>query len=322
MGRMPRAAERLPSQRESRDLRELEAQVAALKADILTHEQSLRDVMDLRNSADRRVRQLEAEVKELRPPSTDGLSSVIPKIKDTTSTTFYDHVNFGFEWLRRFHIEDIVPITVAALKKVGRKMEKDLCFSLITCKGMHSAREQLLRGHELKIAQHLREKVYTAEHFSVLRLVGNMSGRICSLIEQSIKYEHLPDGSKRRQMMMPASNVPAPSIFSLSEIRAAEKQAEQASGLLLRDHDDRNGADICSRMFALDRVIATSMQHTSRSGGMSTAGSVEDPHLICVSGDGAGLKQGKSGVRVGHFCGSTNLLNQSSLDFKNWVFYN
>lgn len=40
-----------------------------------------------------------------------------------------------------------------------------------------------------------------------------------------------------------------------------------------------------------------------------------------MSGDGAGLTQGKSGVRVGHFCGSTNLLNQSSLDFKNWVFY-
>lgn len=106
-----------------------------------------------------------------------------------------------------------------------------------------------------------------------------MSGRICGLIEQSIKYEHNKDGTKRRQMLLPSSRVPAPSIFSLSEIRAAERQAEQASGLCLRDHDDRNGADICGKQFALDRAIRDSMLHSSRSGGMATAGSAADPHL-------------------------------------------
>ena len=54
---------------------------------------------------------------------------------------------------------------------------------------------------------------------------------------------------------------------------------------------------------------------------MATAGTKKHPHLICMSGDGAGLTARDSGVRVGHFCGSTNLLNQSSLDFVNWLFY-
>ena len=43
--------------------------------------------------------------------------------------------------------------------------------------------------------------------------------------------------------------------------------------------------------------------------------------MICVTGDGAGLSARDSGVRVGHFCGSTNMLAQSSSDFVNWLFY-
>ena len=40
--------------------------------------------------------------------------------------------------------------------------------------------------------------MYTPDHFSLLRLVGKMSKRVCGLIEQSIKYHaHFADGSKR-----------------------------------------------------------------------------------------------------------------------------
>ena len=65
-----------------------------------------------------------------------------------------------------------------------------------------------------KIAEHLTTNVYTANHFSLLRLVGKLSKRVCSLIEQSIKYKHYADGSKERQMLFPGSRVPAPSLFS------------------------------------------------------------------------------------------------------------
>ena len=54
---------------------------------------------------------------------------------------------------------------------------------------------------------------------------------------------------------------------------------------------------------------------------MATEGTKTDPHLMCISGDGAGLTAASTGVRVGHFVGSTNLLNQSSLDVVTWLFY-
>ena len=64
-----------------------------------------------------------------------------------------------------------------------------------------------------------------------------------------------------------------------------------------------------------------SVKNTSRAQGMATRGSKTDPHLMCITGDGAGVSAKDSGVRVGHFPGSTNLLNQSSLDVVTWLFY-
>ena len=60
---------------------------------------------------------------------------------------------------------------------------------------------------------------------------------------------------------------------------------------------------------------------TDRTGGMATAGSEEDPHVVRITGDGAGLTRAKSGVRVGVFLGSTEYLNQSSNDVVDLVTY-
>jgi hypothetical protein len=149
--------------------------------------------------------------------------------------------------------------------------------------------------------------VYTNDHFSLLRLVAKMSKRVCGLLEQSFKWVHHADGTKDRQMLCPGSKVPAPSMFSLAGINESESKAEAETHLHLdlRDHDDRKGADICGAAYALDRAIFDSIGHTSRAGGMATKGTKDDPHLICVSGDGAGLTARDSGVRVASFPGST-----------------
>ena len=52
---------------------------------------------------------------------------------------------------------------------------------------------------------------------------------------------------------------------------------------------------------------------------MATAGTQADPHKVCVTGDGAGLSGAYSGVAVRSFNGSTEGLNQSSLDIVNWL---
>ena len=122
-------------------------------------------------------------------------------------------------------------------------------------------------------------------------------------------------------MLCPGSSIPAPSLFALRDINAAEDQAEKDSKLLLHEHPDRKGADICGQPYGLDRAIIDSLAQVSRAGGIATFGTKENPHLICITGDGAGLTGRDSGVRVAHFVGSTNMLNQSSLDCVNWLFY-
>ena len=75
------------------------------------------------------------------------------------------------------------------------------------------------------------------------------------------------------------------------------------TNLLLNDHADRKGADICGKAHALDIAILDSINNSTRAGGMATSGDADDPHLICITGDGAGLTGRDSGVRVAHFPG-------------------
>mmetsp|Transcript_9321 Transcript_9321/g.19486 ORF Transcript_9321/g.19486 Transcript_9321/m.19486 type:complete len:176 (+) Transcript_9321:429-956(+) len=55
---------------------------------------------------------------------------------------------------------------------------------------------------------------------------------------------------------------------------------------------------------------------------MATMGDcVDRAHIICITGDGANLTHGSTGVRVAFFCGSTEFLNQSSNDVTDLVMY-
>ena len=211
MGRMPVAAQSQPSQRESAELREAQALITALKADIETHEAVLGEALNMRNSYERRMKGVQGELaeckrelKKLQPQQLTGGNASIPKIKDLSSQTFYDHVDIFYDWGKRFHTDDISPIVVAGIKKINRKAEQpdlDLLRKILMTNGMAAARNALLEGHEKEIATHLLKNFYTDSHFSILRLVGTISKRVAGLIEQSVKWVHNSDGSKSRQML-------------------------------------------------------------------------------------------------------------------------
>ena len=321
MGRQPAREQRLTAQRASAEFREQVTSNAELLRRIGELEEELRQTKNYRQADRNTVTQLKEELDKIKPHSLDGRSTSIPKIKSHTSQAFYNHVDFIYRSLRRFDSSDIAAVTSAAVNKLSRERKEDFAGGLLCAPGLKSAREVLLHDHELKIADHLALEVLTSDHFSLLRLVGGMSKRLCGLIEQAIKWVHHTDGSKTRQVLRPGSTVGMPPIFGLRGINAAEATAESESGVALNDHIDRCGADICGKAHAIDRAMRDSIRWTSRSGGMATKGSLAEPHLMCITGDGAGLTAAKSGVRVGHFPGSTNLLNQSSLDCANWLFY-
>ena len=321
MGRF-KGSDFMPSQREAPEMRELRMQLSEEKRKHELTSQWCADAIANRTAADNKVAALEAELADIKVPSLDTRAASIKKM-NTTSTDFYEHVDVIYRFLKRYDPADIAPLTVAALRKLQREVftESNFFSELLAGSGFKAAREALLHEHDVKIAKHLGENVYTADHFSILRLVGNVSKRVCGLIEQSVKWVHHTNGLKSRQMLHPDSKVPAPSLFSVNAINAAEEAAAQASKLELNDHDDRKGADICGKAYALDRAMLDSLKQTTRAGGMATRGTKDDPHLICVTGDGAGLTARDSGVRVAHFVGSTNFLSQSSQDCVNWLFY-
>ena len=61
------------------------------------------------------------------------------------------------------------------------------------------------------------------------------------------------------------------------------------SKLELQENADRKGADICGKAYALDLAMLESITNSSRAGGMATRGEKSDPHLMCITGDGAGV---------------------------------
>ena len=311
-----------PSQRHCSDIRRAEAKAAEAARVVQVKEEEKQHAFRQRSTEKAEIKRLEEELKDLKAASLAGLNGAIGKLSKQSST-FYDHVAFGYDWLKRYNILDIPPLIAAVLKKLGNEKGEDLRWKTLMDEGMASARNALLHEHEEQISKHLTEKVFTGEHFALLRLVGGMSKRLCGLIEQSLKYVHRSDGTRSKQRLHPASTctTSVPAIFSLRAIIFAEREAEIASNLELRQHEDKRGADICSKAYALDQAMLQSIGNTSRAGGMATEGTKTDPHLVCISGDGAGLTAANTGVRVGHFVGSTNLLNQSSLDVVTWLFY-
>ena len=76
--------------------------------------------------------------------------------------------------------------------------------------------------------------------------------------------QHHADGTRSRQKLAPDSAEHAPTIFGLKDIVCEECTAEEESGLELRDHADRRGADICGKPQAIDRAMMDSVQQMGR----------------------------------------------------------
>ena len=228
MCRQPPASQRLLSQRERIQVRDArkEASEAADKLRIANEEKQI--ALDHRNAEQARMKELDKELERLRPPTLDGKKGEIPRVKQTQ---LFKHAEFGVKWLKRFHVLDIPPLILSVLRQVGREKQMDLTWATLMHDGFKTARSALLRKHEEEIGEHLATHVYTADHFSLLRLIGGMSKRLCGLIEQSIKYVHHSDGTKSRQYLHPdaACSTPAPSLFSVRAIDKAEARAEKES---------------------------------------------------------------------------------------------
>ena len=267
-----------------------------------------------RQVARKKVGELAAKLEEYESAATPpALSS-----KQTLSR----HARKFAKQLQAYAASDRAKLMVAALHAASKGTGKDLREDVLLTTSFKKLRRALYKVRDQAIAKHLKETVFSADAFSLLRLITKLSKRECGMIQQAFKYERFKDGSKKRFKLAPDSQVPCAEIFSLPEIVKYEAEALKSTQLELKEHDDKRGADVSGKPFAIDRVIMSQLkQDGARYGGMATSGTYEDPHLWLITGDGAGLSRAESGIRVGLFAGSTELLNQSSMDVTTVLFY-
>ena len=102
-----------------------------------------------------------------------------------------------------------------------------------------------------------------------------------------------------------------------------EKEEEAESKVALREHGDKQGADVAGTPYSLDRALYNMVMATrkDRTGGFWTKGTEEDPMVIILTGDGAGLSNHNSGVHFSAVPGTPEYLNQSSTDTVQLLFY-
>jgi hypothetical protein len=80
---------------------------------------------------------------------------------------------------------------------------------------------------------------------------------------------------------------------------------------------------IVTGAFALDLAISQVLKQAAggRAGGMATAGTKSDPHLVVVTVDGARGSQAQSVARLAFFLGSTEYLSQAAGDCTNLAIW-
>ena len=321
MGRAAPAAERASSQRASIEMRTAEAGRADAERRLVAKQREEQDSLRRRRGAEKAALALQAEMAKLTKTNSDKSQHKISNAETLRLRT----IDVQLE-LARHHTDDIPRLVMKAIRRVAKERSVPLLGVLETLVQQPEwkfIRDAMNNVRDKEIYDHLRKHVYTPEHFALLRLVLTLSKRSCALMHQSFKHKRLSDGSKSRQRLATDSKQFAPPLFSIEDIVAVEKAAEERAGVALREHPDHRGADVSGARYSLDRHIQSQLdaQEGSRTGGLATAGTASDPDLLCMTGDGACVSGRYSGVSFGSFVGSTEFLNQSSSNFSNWLFY-
>lgn len=287
-----------------------------------------------RNDAERREKaaaedneELKLAIEKLEQRVADGPSRKNKEIK--SQATFSERVKELADFADKQYDRGQLPqLFLSVLKKLSKKGGEDLRAQLARCKNFGPALSLIHLQRDRSNAEYLKKNVFNREAFALLRLIVNLSKRECALICAAFKYRRDKQGKRVRTKMNSDSCIGAPTLFDLLEIVAEEKAALERSKLKLEEQADRGCAYVAGE-FGIDDAIFSAIEasKTERTGGMSILPGVTDGesketgHVVCMTGDGAGLTLGKSGVAIRLFLGSTEFLNQSSNDCIDIVQY-
>ena len=238
MTKAPPASERMPSQRGSREERRESTQLSEL---IIMHANAQKErdeAIRYRKAAEVLEKRLQVELEALQAeePCGECEESAEPEeVKEIKSNSAFDRhaVKFG-NFFACYPAKQLPSLVLSGMKKAAKKTGHDVRGHIAKSKFFKPALDSIHALRDAKIAKHLSERVFTSAKCAILRLIVKNSKRECGLIQQTFKYEHLPNGRRVREKLCEGSAFPAPELFSIEGITAVEKQALNASGVKLR----------------------------------------------------------------------------------------
>ena len=298
--------------RDSTDVKRLESQVtqllftvAALQKDVTRLDT---DAKYARGQADkyRNKNMLLTAAQEERAGAVSKIESESMWKKESATCSLY---------LERWQPEDRAEICYRALYRTRGEDGERLTDHLSDLEGgfLDEVRRQHYHERDEQISDHM-SSVFSAATASTLRLASGISWNVIRWWRDAWKWDWSAvdksgQPTKRRQMMAPNSNVPMPEPMCIKLMRELE-DASRSGSAANTDHADGR----CAEVTDVDATVLRALRScdVSTMHGMATAGSLEDPHWVTITLDGAGLTHDDSGVRLALICASVEQMNQSS----------
>jgi len=276
------------------------------------------------NAQAARANELSAELVELKRK----MSSEIILPTGTGNTQINEHGKTLFEYLLpRFAPKLVVGVVLAALGHFHRDKENETDILKEVSKWpflrnlLKKHKEEVIEERDKQIYDHLTTNVFNPKKATLLRNTLGHSMRTSNYMQNTWKFNRMMDGTKERNRLAPDSKQWAPEPINMRNI--LETEATSVADLQFKSCNNGMGATVGGGKYSVDGIMLKIREDSkkSRNGGFVQACTKDDPGIMCLAGDGAQLSKKYSGVRVSLFAGSTNCLNQSSLEIYNLAIY-
>lgn len=282
-----------------------------------------RDAVHNRNSAVKRCAELKNDIATLNILHGNSGGTVGEIMSSSMWSKEAVHVR---TFLGRYEPSDVNELCMRASAGIKGEDGRSVLLSWgnTDAAAFDPVKQKIISERDMEIYEHLSEKVLAPPKAELSRLLLRISWRKAGWLNSLFKWnwsgvdEETGERFKTRQMLAPDSKQPFPDIFNLPEMHRWEtKKLSGAAGNVAQA--DGRGSECRSVDWCILHALAAA--EDSSMGGMATAGTKLDPHLIMLTGDGAGLTEADSGVRIAVFVGSVRKLNQSTHAIYNLVFY-
>ena len=228
--------------------------------------------------------------------------------------------------LGRWDERNWAELVVSALKGPRDGSQLDYTMDVRDCGAFKGALKEIHRQRDEESREWLQTHAFRKEKQMLTKMSHRKSNRRMFWENSLYKFDHSArdaEGApiRKREMMAEDSTVRAPELYNPKAMLVAirEEEIDESGEDRHVESEDRLGAEVRDVEATIVKIIDSA--EVSACGGWASKGTVDSPHWLIESMDGAGLTHTASGVRVVLFAGSVRKLNQSRHGVHNIASY-